>query len=335
MTLDELHQIFKLELDKTSSLELTSFVVEEIDDWLNQAIRKFVKTRYSGFNPKQEGFEQTQKRIDDLRTLVVEEDLTCTTGTIKPNSYIADLTDLSFTYWLTLGEECLIGYQSITDSGESVITGSLTTGQIYKVITNTVTHDGTTYAIGDYFVAANANYTGSGSCVLQSNKRVPVTESTVDTYTELLDNPYSSHILHYDDAHPLRLFYQNSVELIGDSNYGVTDYYFRYLKEPQKIDILTDIATGSIEAGILYEVRNAGGAVYVTYNSSNYYNGQTFLGVVGVTAYTETGVNTVHITINLPVHTHDEIVRFAVNMALENIEQPRYQTHMVEVGTME
>ena len=95
MTLDELHQIFKLELDKTTALELPAFLAEEIDDWLNMAIRKFVKTRYAGVNPKREAFEQTQKRVDDLRSLVREQALVCTTASLKPNSYSADLTSLS------------------------------------------------------------------------------------------------------------------------------------------------------------------------------------------------------------------------------------------------
>lgn len=38
--------------------------------WLNRALEKFWKTRYSGMNIKQTAFEQDQKRIDDLRTLV-------------------------------------------------------------------------------------------------------------------------------------------------------------------------------------------------------------------------------------------------------------------------
>lgn len=37
---------------------------------LNEAVDKFWKTRYSGLNYKQSGFEQNQKRIDDLRSLV-------------------------------------------------------------------------------------------------------------------------------------------------------------------------------------------------------------------------------------------------------------------------
>lgn len=38
--------------------------------FINEAIDKFYKTRYSGINAKTEGFEQSQKRIDDLRNLV-------------------------------------------------------------------------------------------------------------------------------------------------------------------------------------------------------------------------------------------------------------------------
>lgn len=37
---------------------------------LNEAKDKFFKTRYSGINAKGQGFEQSQKRIDDLRTLI-------------------------------------------------------------------------------------------------------------------------------------------------------------------------------------------------------------------------------------------------------------------------
>jgi len=334
MTLDELHQNFKLELDKTTALELPAFLVAEIDDWLNNAIRKFVKTRYSGVNVKREAFEQSQKRTDDLRTLVREQALVCSTGTVKPNSYTADLSSLSFTYWISLGEEGLIGYQSISDSSTGVASGSIVSGQVYKVITDTVTHSGTTYNVGDYFVASGTAYTGDGSCVLQSQRRVSIKETTIDEYNKQLEDPYSDHILHYDDANPLRLFYQDTVELIGDGNYGVVRYYLRYLKAPQTIDISTDVATGSIAAGTLYEVRNSDSST-VTYNGTAYSNGETFLGVSGVTTYTESLVSTVHTTIDLPVHTHDEIVKLAVNMTLENIEQPRYQTHMVEVSTME
>ena len=70
MSISQFHSAFKLELDKTDSLNYVSFLPEEIDYWLTRAVNVFVKTRYSGVNPKGESFEQSQKRIDDLRTLV-------------------------------------------------------------------------------------------------------------------------------------------------------------------------------------------------------------------------------------------------------------------------
>lgn len=60
--------------------------------FLNEAIDKFYKTRYSGINAKSEGFEQSQKRIDDLRNLV--KSATFTTEIFKQgNSYRVTLPD--------------------------------------------------------------------------------------------------------------------------------------------------------------------------------------------------------------------------------------------------
>lgn len=45
---------------------------DTIISFINEAIDKFWKTRHSGLNYKQRGFEQDQKRTDDLRTLVTK-----------------------------------------------------------------------------------------------------------------------------------------------------------------------------------------------------------------------------------------------------------------------
>jgi len=232
MTISDMHIAFKLELDKIDSLQYPGFTTNEIDYWLNRAIREFVKTRYSGINSKREGFEQSQKRIDDLRTLVREVTVPCTiTGAIKPNGYVLTngFSNAQFStavYWLSLGEEV-----SITPTGGSTI-------------------------------------------------RQGVTEVTYDEYTYEVDNPYSTYILHYGKAKPLRLFYNNTIEFISDGNYTVNNAYIRYIKSP----------------------------IIVVYSTVN---------------------------CDLPEHTHDEVVSLAVRLALENIEQPRYQTYSQEVSVME
>jgi len=233
MTIAEMHIALKLELDKTTALELPAFEPEEFDLWLNLAIKKFVKTRYSGVNIKGKSFEQTQKRIDDLRTLVehaiIDSDDLDPSTTYAPNSFVADLSSISgSTYWFALEEA------------------------------TTIDIDGTTSKVG-------------------------VVESTIDEVRRMLENPFSEHILHYGSAKPIRIFDGDSVELITDGNYDVTEYHLTFLKQP--VEVETDDVSP--------------------------------------------------VNCDLPEHTHDEIVRMAANMILENIEQPRYQTHAREIATME
>jgi hypothetical protein len=280
MTITEMHTNLKLEIDKTDSLDSVGFESEELDYWLNSAIRSLVKTKYSG-SGSGEAFEQNQKRIDDLRTLVYEDDISITRATDnedKPNSYKASLSSATETYWFTLSEEVDIVYQSSTTA---TISGSLVVGSIYKVSGDTVTHNGVTYNIGDYFEAANANYTGSGSIYLCTSVRQGIIETTSDTYRQEIDNPYSEHVFENNKAKPLRLYRDTDIELITDGNYGIFKYYLRYLKKPDEVDL--DTVTNS----------------------------------------------------DLPEHTHDEIVKLAANMILENIENPRYRTHTIEVNRTE
>lgn len=67
--------------------------------WLNKGLEKFWKTRYSGINFKSTGFEQDQKRIDDLRTLVTTQNIIPTKITNKeyhvtiPHDYAIFLGD--------------------------------------------------------------------------------------------------------------------------------------------------------------------------------------------------------------------------------------------------
>ena len=116
MNISQMHQAFKLELDKSNALEYPAYLPEEIDFWLNKSIKTFVKTRYSGFNIKKQGFEESQKRIDDLRSLVKEDqlvpviDTNNTTYLDDITTYIVDLTTTTEPYWFNLGEEVAIQY---------------------------------------------------------------------------------------------------------------------------------------------------------------------------------------------------------------------------------
>lgn len=95
--------------DKLSSDTIISFI--------NEAIDKFYKTRYSGINFKAQGFEQTQKRIDDLRTLIKNKKYT--EGSINKsdrNSYSVELPE---DYVLLLGDTAGIQPSNLNECWET------------------------------------------------------------------------------------------------------------------------------------------------------------------------------------------------------------------------
>jgi hypothetical protein len=336
-----------LSLDKSDTLEYVSFLPEEIDYWLNESVRNFVKTRYSGLNQKHESFEQTQKRTDDLRTLVKE--LKIDTGhsmgsgriIYTPNNTVNDFEDsyvvqLPNRYWFTLGESVKIAY---VNRVTSIIKPANEWGQLpintAFLVNGYIELKGVAYHTDDVlYVDLGGTPVFNGILTSLISKNTTVIQCTSDTVYNLLDNPYSEHILHYYDAKPLRLFKGNTVQLITDGNYYILHYNLRYLEKPQRVNILTEtnVLSGSIAEGYTYQVDTD----TINYNN-NYYNvGQTFIGHPNISTFTGTGtINLIQTGFNLPEHTHDELIKLAVSMALENTENRRYQSQMVEVNKME
>lgn len=111
----------QIAFDATIQLAGKDYEVAEKPDsftifqYLNLGQEVLIKTRYSGWDVKGESFEQTQKRTDDLRTLVKEADLTTSAGTNKPNSYVVVLPA---DYMITVGEEVTIKHTDSVTSTE-------------------------------------------------------------------------------------------------------------------------------------------------------------------------------------------------------------------------
>lgn len=72
MTVNDMHIAIDLELNKVNSNLYDIILPQEKDYFLNRAQERFIKQRYSPLsNAKGRGFEMSQKRIDDLRNLVI------------------------------------------------------------------------------------------------------------------------------------------------------------------------------------------------------------------------------------------------------------------------
>ena len=183
-----------------TSLELQNKLTSDtIFSFLNEAIDKFYKTRYSGINGKQEGFEQSQKRIDDLRTLI--KSVTYKIDNLKENSKI--IVSSASKYSVALPEDYVVllgdtaGIQPIDN-----------TNKCWEKDNE-----------GKYITKYN-----------------DVIEATIETIDKQLNNSLSEHKLKYNAAKPLRLIQENEIQLYTDGNYKVAEYTIKYLKKPEKLN---------------------------------------------------------------------------------------------------
>lgn len=72
MTVNEMHIAVNLGVQKIASFQADILLPQELDFELNIAMMRFIKQRYNANSNRQgKGFEQSQKRVDDLRNLVV------------------------------------------------------------------------------------------------------------------------------------------------------------------------------------------------------------------------------------------------------------------------
>lgn len=71
MTIENLHIELDITMDKVDSNAYPELLVQEKDYYLNEAINRLIKQRYGFNNIYQKGFEQIQKRTEDLKNLVV------------------------------------------------------------------------------------------------------------------------------------------------------------------------------------------------------------------------------------------------------------------------
>lgn len=111
MTRKDFHTAFNIQLDKSDSISHPSFLSVEKDYWINQAIKRIIKTRISGNNPRRKGFQQDAKRNADLRTVVAtqsyfEDQMYHEVDNVN---HLTNYTlDYPTSYWLTLGETAYI-----------------------------------------------------------------------------------------------------------------------------------------------------------------------------------------------------------------------------------
>lgn len=96
MNLNSVHTNIRFQVDKLSTGAIPALSKEGIDLTINDQTEKYIKEKYRPIEEllyRKKGFEQIQKRIDDLRTLVTTEEISVASSTF--NELAATLTSVS------------------------------------------------------------------------------------------------------------------------------------------------------------------------------------------------------------------------------------------------
>lgn len=200
MTYREMQSLFELKATSQYGAKVDKPLSSEIEMWLEAGKQKFKKTRYSGVNFKRLGFEQDQKRIEDLRLLKVTEILDKYATVDTSNEYDIHQFIIPESYWITTGEAALI--LPVSDEAKRC-----------------------------WSVDKDGNYIET---------RTSLIECTDENIDEKLTNHLSDHLFNGSITRPLRIHSAFTIDIYTDKNYKVSNLILTYLKNPSKIDIHTN-----------------------------------------------------------------------------------------------
>ena len=295
MTVAEMHTGVKIQLDKIDSLSYPNFTDDEIDYMLNREQDKFVKHRADGTLARNRGFEETQKRMDDLRAVTGDTVLTpdAVDPSNKPNGRFVTLPNdptNNNVYWFAINEEAII---NVPDCDTGIIkSGEIQDGVVYIVTEGSITYNNTTYSAGETFTGTSGDvggspfvftdFTGDGTVMLWVQERVEIKPLQHDDYNKTIKDPFNKPVVSSQVSQLRRLQLDSKMEiLLPDGLSTLNQYILRYIRKPRQISL-----TSSIDC-------------------------------------------------ELAEHTHQEIVDMTVASILETIESGRYQTNLNELGKFE
>jgi hypothetical protein len=152
------------------------------------------------------------------------------------------------TYWLNKALEEFVDKKYVDyEVAEDVIQdlkGLYTYGVVTTLTSTTETPNSYTGILG-----ASVRYMLNERCLISysgTSINVKVTPVTQDTINIKLKDPYSPHLYHQGNAEPLRLFASNKVYLTTDGSYTITQYSYKYLKDPTQFKIQDALKTTTL-----------------------------------------------------------------------------------------
>lgn len=356
MNIKEMHVAIGTEMNKINSALFENILEQEVDFAINTNILRFVKQRYSVLsNLKHKGFEMSQKRIDDLRTLVTPN---YTAKAYLPPSYDPDITEKVMFYFpadymLAVNSRFKVAHNDCAAFTYSTSTVSpsldtldinalgITDWSLFRIRNNT---DGYVLSLGAE--ATNYNATDDLTYIVR-----------IILQTLRLQYNFSQYEFYWENYH--NTYYKNKIVIVNktatDWEYAtdgstytdfvpVTESALTYYSNTSNMNTSGKLVQEDDIFAMQADPFNKTAADFPLFFTSNYnYNvfidRNLFVVTDVILSYIRTP-RTVSYYLgqdcDLPEHTHAEIVSMVVDYLLEAVQAgERYKTHQEIVATNE
>lgn len=370
-----MHIAVNLGVQKIASFQVDNFLSEEVDHELNIAMDRFIKQRYNPLSNKlRKGFEQSQKRIDDLRNLVVVAKLNSfqgdefAYGDLGGESFGTDKIALPNDYMFLVNlralvqdacQSTLINVEENYFSFQRISLTPPVTGYILTAI-RTVLYDG-----GDIIeIAANtagltkdqllnpATYTATliPSLSLEQLNTDIVEQSPIADGNELFLK-FSEEI--YNGSFSTTLIWEHPTNSVTTG--GIIPVVSIPMESAETVLVKKRFIIGGTSRKVScdfsqlddiytliddpFNTTKSTSPLYtIEENFITLYTNQEFVVDAADVQYIRSPqrmTKTLGVGCELSEHTHQEIVEMAVKSILEGIQDPRYQSQSVEVTESE
>ena len=360
MLINDMHTAVQIKLNKVYSFLYDTLLPQEIDYFLNVGIERFIKQRYGvKSNLKQEGAEMTQKRIDDLRSLLVPyyEDRAYAVPTEDDNkvrfSFPAD-------YLFLMSSRAKVAYDTCgraVTSKSKTETETIYTIPLFNYRKNGVAgeyagnyldiQDDTSASIGTYsapnqflipddigsqfvnFIVANT--TGNDyACYWQQYKTLYLPNTFIFVYTGT-GTPSTTLTVTWDSGGSTGV----NAETVTLTYFKPTGNFSR-MARPTKYFQQDDIYVAFMDPFNTYSAWGPPCIIMENYIDVFFDDKYVVEGVV-ISYFRKPAIVSLdnNVSCDLAEHTHEEIVDITVQLLLETLEAPRYQTQKDIVNTDE
>lgn len=219
LTIVEMHRGVRLGVQQVDANFVDGFYPEEIDYYLNESIKEFVRNTFDGITIDRKGFEQSQRRIDELAPLYVKDTELDAEYLGSPlDGFHIDQVDLPDNYMYLVSHRSLIQYQRTVSNPWGTTVGS--------------------------------SRTTTGENIVE--KKVFNRTAQSDDVYRLLKDPYST-TYHKE---PLIDINDNHINVYTNDNFVVKKVIINYIKEPATVKNDTETPGNNVNCDLPGHVHN-------------------------------------------------------------------------------